>query len=114
MPDDPEVSLRQYIEKIICEYRLSHDREHVLIADSQAAFAAVIEAKIANMVHLKEDISRTRAEAASCVPRSEYSIQHKAVEKELSTLKGLVYIGLGLVLAIQFFIGVAVEWGMKR
>ena len=106
MPDDPEISLRQYIERIIDERQESHRREHEFLTNAQEKYSEVISARLEMLNHIREEQARADSKFVSV---DKWEIGHKSIEKEIRGLSKIVYMGLGAVVFLQ----VVAEWVLR-
>jgi hypothetical protein len=113
---DTAISLREYVDTRF------HDQEKAvstaLAAQKEAVAAAlaaadraVTKAEIAATAKF-ESVNEFRGtlddNARLLMPRAEVGQIVKALEEKIAELQKIVWIGLGIVLAFQFFIGMAV------
>jgi hypothetical protein len=89
------------------------DSDKAIQAALQAAKEAVGKAEIASEKRF-DSVNEFRQslsdQTATFIPRTEYDVQYKSLDDKVNAISKLVYVGLGIILAIQFIIGIIVLW----
>lgn len=93
--DLESISLREYLELMIN----AHRREHELIDIARVKASETIDYRLEQMNHFRDDINKFQQ---TTITRTEYDLHSKATQLEIKALEKIVYIGLGMVMAIQF------------
>lgn len=109
-------------EKQISGWTTDTLREHVLSlrANDKEALKLALDASDravnkAEEAQLRVNLSQNefrgalKDQATTLLPRQEYEAKHESLQKEVDSLKKLVYVGLGGVLAVQFLFGFLVR-----
>ena len=116
--DDPEVPLRMHVDRIFTDYRTdhqkahadahaAHQKEHDLLDRAQSQFKEVVFARMEGINHIREEQARAESKYPS---RSEWALAHEALKTEIANLARLVYIGAGILIAVQLI----VEWFLRK
>lgn len=101
-----DVPLREHLEALRAD-----DKEALKLA-LESASKAVDKAEQAQLrVNQTQNEFRgtLKDQASLLMPRAEYEVNHKSLQKEVDGLKRLVYVGLGGVLMLQFLFSFIVK-----
>jgi leucyl aminopeptidase (aminopeptidase T) len=82
-------------------------QEKAVAAALAASKEAVTKAEVANEKRfdgVNEFRQALSDQTNTFLPRSEYDVNHKTLQKQMDTLAKLVYVGLGIILTIQFVV----------
>lgn len=81
-----------------------NDKEALKLAldASDRAVNKAEEAQLRVNVSQNEFRGALKDQATTLMPRAEYEVNHRSLQKEVDSVKRMMYIGLGVVLTLQF------------
>ena len=64
------------------------------------------EVSLKERLHAMNDVrEQLREQAATAITRAEYDVKVAGLERQIATLERLIFIGVGLAIALQLFLG---------